>query len=274
MTFDTHDASTLEALAQGDSTRWLIGLLFEGLARQERGLGVLYDVLDEVAKRYELSDVLVVLDHDELGTQVFRRQGQGVESSSLWRDDLEVGLYSDLSLPDEVRECTLLACRLAFATHVALYGRDRDTASLVATEQQFLESLDGACARSQRYGWAFTLVLFEVHGRGGEASEAGERASLNSYVLRRFALTLRESVRRGDQVARLGPTRFAVLLQAVEWGEFWSFVERVRLGWRRECPDGDFFYGTSASPRDAVSAEEILQTAEQRLIERSERGIR
>lgn len=271
MTFDTHDASTLDALAQGDSTRWLIGLLFEGLARQERGLGVLYEVLDEVATRYELTDVLVVLDHDELGTQVFRRQGESVESSALWRDDLDVGLYSDLTLPSEVRECTLLACQLAFATHVALYGRDRDTEALVANEQLFLESLDGACARSARYGWAFTLVLFEVHGRG---DQVGERVTLNSYVLRRFATTLRESVRRGDQVARLGPTRFAVLLQAVEWGEFWSFVERVRLGWRRECPDGDFFYGTSASPRDAVSAEEILQTAEQRLLERSERGIR
>ncbi len=271
MTFDTHDAATLEALAQDDSTRWLIGLLFEGLARQERGLGVLYDVLDELAQRYELNDVLVVLEHDDLGTQIFRRQGQGVESSALWRDDLEVGLYSDLTLPDEVRECTLLACQLAFATHVALYGRDRDGATLVANEEQFLESLDGACARSARYGWAFTLVLFEVHGRG---PQVGERVALNSYVLRRFSSTLRESVRRGDLVARLGPTRFAVLLQAVEWGEFWSFVERVRLGWRRECPDGDFFYGTSASPRDAITAEEVLQTSEQRLHERIERGIR
>ena len=51
-------------------------------------------------------------------------------------------------------------------------------------------------------------------------------------------------------------------------------MERLRLAWRLACPDADFFYGTSASPRDGVSADEIQGTAEARLAERSERGIR
>lgn len=271
MTFGTQGASSFETLAQGESTRWLIGLLFEGLARQERGLGVLYDVLDELSTRYELNDVLVVLDHETLGTQIFRRNGESLENSSLLRDDLAPGIYADLELPDEVRECTYLACRLALATHYALYGRDRDVTSLVANEFAFRESLEGASARSARYGWAFTLVLFDVHAL---REQTGEPFTASPYILRRFASTLRESVRRGDVVARLGPTRFAVILHAVEWGEFWSYVERVRLNWRGECPDADFYYGTSASPRDAVGADEIYTCAESRLHERSERGIR
>ena len=270
MTFDTDDASTPASLAGDDSTHWIIGLLFQGLARQERGLGVLYEVLDELSTRYELSDVLVVLDHDELGTQIFRRHGESVETSALLRSDLEAGLYADLELPDEVRECAFLACQLALTTHYALYGRDRDGTTLVANELLFRESLEGACARSARYGWAFTLVLFDLHA----LVESSADLLTSPYVLRRFAATLRESMRRGDVVARLGPARFGVLLHAVEWGEFWSFVERVRLAWRLDCPDAVFYYGTSASPRDGVNADEIQQTAEARLAERSERGIR
>lgn len=271
MSLSAEDASSLETLAQDASTRWLINLLFEGLARQERGLGVLYDVLEELSARYELADVVVVVANDELGTQIFRRGGRSVEESALVTGDLVPGLYADLSLPDEVRESTYLACQLALATHVALYGRDRDVESLVANETSFRGSLEGAAARSARYGWAFTLLLFDVHALDDRAGETGTPPP---YVLRRFAATLNESVRRGDLVARLGESRFAVILQAVEWGEFWSFVERVRVAWRRECPDADFFYGTAASPRDATSAEEIMQTAEQRLRERAERGIR
>jgi len=271
MSLNEDDDSPLKTMASAGSTRWLISLLFEGIARQERGLGVLYEVLDELAKRYELGDVLVVLDHEELGTQIFRHRAKSLEESELWRDDLGAGLYCQGELPDEVRESANLACQLALATHLALYGRERDVTSLVANEMSFRNSLEQAAARSARYGWAFTLILFDVHTLREQASGSFTPAH---YVLRRFASTLSESVRRGDLVARLGETRYAVILHAVEWGEFWSFVERVRHAWRAECPDVDFYYGTAASPRDAVSPEEIIKTAEGRLEERNERGVR
>ena len=264
-------ASSLATWDGSASTRWLINLLFEGIARQERGLGVLYEVLEELARRYELGDVLVVVNHDELGTQIFRRDAQSLEESALWRDDLEVGLYCQGALPDEVRESAFLACQLALATHLALYGRERDVTTLVANELSFRHSLERSAARSARYGWAFTLIVFDVHTLREQASGSFTPAS---YLLRRFASALSESVRRGDVVARLGETRYAVILHAVEWGEFWSFVERVRLAWRVESPDVDFFYGTAASPRDAVSADEIMKTAESRLLERLEKGVR
>jgi len=271
MSLNEDDDSPLATKLSAGSTRWLINLLFEGIARQERGLGVLYEVLDELVRRYDLGDVLVVLDHEELGTQIFRHQAKGLEESDLWRDDLEAGLYCQGELPDEVRESANLACQLALATHLALYGRERDVTSLVASEMSFRHSLEQAAARSARYGWAFTLTLFDVHTLREQASGS---FTPTPYVLRRFAATLSESVRRGDLVARLGETRYAVILHAVEWGEFWSFVERVRLSWRAECPDVDFFYGTAASPRDAVSPEELIKTAEGRLEERRERGVR
>lgn len=266
------EGRSLDALAEFDSPQWLMELVLESFKSQDRGLGALYKVLEELARRYELADVVAVIDHVELGAQIFRLRGEPLAESELIHEGLAPGLYCAPDVvPPEVAAAAALACELALTTHAALHAGARDESVGVSSENVFAAELDRACARSARYGWGFTLVILELH----YVSEPRQSSHVPEAALRqRFAGVLSETIRRGDHVARLAETRFGVILNNVEWGEFWSFVDRLRAAWRAESPHVDFYYGTAASPRDATTIEQILTVAETRLAERRERGIR
>lgn len=81
-------------------------------------------------------------------------------------------------------------------------------------------------ARIHRYGHAATVVLIELEGLdrlvGALGREAGER------ILPAVADALSRNARGADHLARLGPSRFGVMLPETGEVEAVNFIERVR----------------------------------------------
>ena len=130
-------------------------------------------------------------------------------------------------------------------------------------------------ARVTRYGHAATVVIIEVDGLDRLNSALGRAAG--DRVLPALADALRRNARGTDQVARIGPARFGVLLPETGEIEAVNYVERVRqacdlwlesgaialklsMGWASPGPD--------SSLPDAVGRAHERMFAEQRRRER------
>ena len=81
-------------------------------------------------------------------------------------------------------------------------------------------------ARVQRYGRAATVVLVELAGVDRLAERLGPAAA--DRLIPPIATTMRRHARSADSLARLSPTRFAVLLPDTDEVKAINYVERVR----------------------------------------------
>jgi hypothetical protein len=89
----------------------------EELKDREKGLSFVYGALDLISGRHELTDAVVVLVNESLGTQIFRLGGKRVPTWSA--DRLAPGLYCwPDSVPSAERELVYRACQQAFSEHV------------------------------------------------------------------------------------------------------------------------------------------------------------
>jgi diguanylate cyclase (GGDEF)-like protein len=121
-------------------------------------------------------------------------------------------------------------------------------------------------ARSTRYGRPLTIVLVEAEGItdlhlawGGEVARE---------TIREIALCIRRLARSSDHCARIGPTRFGILLTETDEIAAINFVERARETGPRSLPRAAdqvrFTFGwTSPHPGEAVEA--VLRRAESRM---------
>jgi diguanylate cyclase (GGDEF)-like protein len=81
-------------------------------------------------------------------------------------------------------------------------------------------------ARVRRYGRAATVVLVELAGVDRLADRLGPTAAVR--IIPPIATTMRRHARSADSLARLSPTRFAVLLPDTDEVKAINYVERVR----------------------------------------------
>jgi diguanylate cyclase (GGDEF)-like protein len=81
-------------------------------------------------------------------------------------------------------------------------------------------------ARIQRYGRTSTIVLVELAGLDRLAERLGTDAA--ERLIAPIGSTMRRLARSADNLARLGPTRFAVLLPDTDEVKAINYVERVR----------------------------------------------
>ena len=81
-------------------------------------------------------------------------------------------------------------------------------------------------ARVQRYGRAATVVLVELAGVDRLAERLGPDAA--ERLIPPLGTTMRRQARSADSLARLSPTRFAVLLPDTDEVKAINYVERVR----------------------------------------------
>ena len=81
-------------------------------------------------------------------------------------------------------------------------------------------------ARVQRYGRAATVVLVELAGVDRLAERLGPDAA--ERLVPPIGTTMRRQARSADSLARLTPTRFAVLLPDTDEVKAINYVERVR----------------------------------------------
>jgi diguanylate cyclase (GGDEF)-like protein len=121
-------------------------------------------------------------------------------------------------------------------------------------------------ARATRYKRPMTIVILDVEGMsdilrvwGGEVAH---------HTLRETAQCLRRMARTSDHLARIGSSRFGILLTETDEIAAINFIERVRAAGPKSVPrTADlirFVFGW-ASPRQGDAPEAVVRRAEDRM---------
>ena len=120
-------------------------------------------------------------------------------------------------------------------------------------------------ARRRRYGRPVTVVMVEFTGFASDGSWLGQELVLQ--VLVRVAHALANEVRTSDSKARIGPTRFGILLIESDEISTINFIDRVRAACRSELgtATGVVVRTGWASPGEGETLDTTVQRASQRL---------
>lgn len=246
---------------------WLFLTMLDQLSSSDVSIGFIYSVLELLAKRYLLSDAVVVLRDESLGTQVFRLGRKNVSGDSPARLATSPGVFSEPDIvPDVVREAVRNVCQVALTLHLTRYGTDHDPLTSIANKRYLDSTLRFAAVQSSRYGWAFTLVLLDLNGFKALNDRVGH--VVGNDLLRTFSNALRQSVRSGDTAARIADHQFAIILWNAPGTEYLAFTERLRtlLG---STPGLEFTVGTAFAPQDTTDPAELYRIADARLQEKN-----
>ncbi len=249
---------------------WLFQTMLSHLSADELGVGFVYSLLELLADRHDLKDVVVVLTHESFGTQMFRLGGLPLTTDQVAKLGTSPGVYCEPDVVPAV-ECDAVrtACQLSLALHLARYSAGHDALTKIDNRRSFDTALSVAAARSARYGWAFTLVLVDLDNFKAVNDRSGHPFGDN--LLRQFGFALRQSVRTGDTAARFGGDEFAVILNNAEGQESAGFTDRLRANLTAAGTTIDFSTGTASSPRDSTDADELLKLADFRLLSKKGR---
>ncbi|MDZ4827967.1 MAG: GGDEF domain-containing protein [Actinomycetota bacterium] len=260
-----------DAEARRDTRSGALRVVTEDLAAEvastESGIALIYKALDALVEQFGLDDAAVVLEEPGIGRQVFcagRRP--------LVADDEELltsppGLYTQPALEEHGfdRSLMLSLCVLALRLDVLRYDAWHDPLTSLYDRRSFDRLLEMAIARTNRYGWPFSLVILDVDDlkaiNDAEGHPAGDEA------LRQLGERFRRALRFGDNAARIGGDEFAMILPNTEADLVPALLERVRNapGFTRDCPR--FSFGVAQCPGEASEIEELVRIADARLYE-------
>ena len=251
---------------------WLFLTMLDQLSSNQVGIGLIYSMLDLLARRYRLSDAVVVLADESLGTQAFRLGQRSVSRAALTRPGTAPYVLCEPDdVPDLIRNVVVNLCQLSLTLHLARHGADRDPLTNVANRRHFEAALHSAAAQSSRYGWPFALVLVDLQAMKG-VNNRGEHV-VSDDLLRHFGRAVRRSIRSGDIAARIGADSFAVILWNAGGIEVLAFTERLRV-LLVSVTDLEFTFGTATSPNDSTDIEELCRIADTRLYEKKDNALR
>jgi diguanylate cyclase (GGDEF)-like protein len=252
---------------------WLFQTMIDELSRGELGISFVYTVLENLAERHGLKDVIAVITDGAMGTQTFRLGREPVDAEQLSKLGSIPGVYCDPDIvPFGERDAVHTACRLSLSLHYARYSAAHDPLTNIANRRSFDIALHTASVQSSRYGWHFTLVLADLNGFKAVNDRSGH--AVGDDLLRTFGFALRQSVRRGDTAARIGGDEFAVILSNAEGNEVPGFTDRLSSLLAMSGKSVAYTIGTASSPRDSSNPEELLRIADARLYERKAREQR
>ncbi len=260
-----------DAEAMRDTRSGALRVVTEDLAADvastESGIALIYKALDALVEQFGLDDAAVVLEEPGMGRQVFCAGRRPLAA-----DDEELltappGLYTQPALEEHGfdRSLMLSLCVLALRLDVLRYDAWHDPLTGLYDRRSFDRLLEMAIARSNRYGWPFSLVILDVDDlkaiNDAEGHPAGDEA------LRQLGERFRRALRFGDNAARIGGDEFAMILPNTEADLVPALLERVSNapGFSRDCPR--FSYGISQCPGEASEIEELVRIADARLYE-------
>lgn len=254
------------AIAEGEQhyEPWLFQAMFDEMAVNDLGIGFIYSVLDLLAKRYSLNDVVVNLELEPFGVQMFRLERLVVNADLASRIGTVPGVSCDPPVVSTA-ECDAVrtACQLALSLHRARFSASHDPLTGLANRRSFDLRLDAAAANAARNDWAFTLVLIDMDGFKSINDTLGYAAG--DDLLRQFGLALRQSVRGGDFAARFGGDEFAVILNNSDGYAVTMFTDRLRCNMGAANQMVSFSIGAASSPRESTDPVEIFNLANDRL---------
>jgi diguanylate cyclase (GGDEF)-like protein len=239
--------------------------LAEGLAKTESGLGLIYRALDALVAEYGLEDAAIVIDEPGLGRQVFRAGRRPLDDEDETLLTAAPGLYTEPSLEQQTLDRSLIVslCVLALRLDLLRYDAWHDPLTGLYDRRSFDRLLEMAIARSNRYGWPFTLVILDLDGLKQINDRNGHPAG--DTALRELADRFRRVLRAGDSAARIGGDEFAMILPNTEPDLVPALLERVRNapGYEQDCPD--FSFGVAQCPREADEFDSLVRLADERL---------
>jgi diguanylate cyclase (GGDEF)-like protein len=238
--------------------------LAEGLANTESGLGLIYRALDALVAEYSLEDAAIVIEEPGLGRQVFRAGRRPLDDEDETLLTAPAGLYTEPPLEQRDYDKLIVSlCVLALRLDLLRYDAWHDPLTSLYDRRSFDRLLEMAIARSNRYGWPFTLVIIDLDGLKSLNDEQGHPAG--DDALRTLAERFRRVLRAGDSAARIGGDEFAMILPNTESELVPSLLERVRSapGFDRPCPD--FSYGVAQCPKEADEFDSLVRLADERL---------
>ena len=255
-------------------TDGLVATVTEDLASSDTGLEFVYKSLSRLRERTSADDVMVIVEEAPLGRQAFRANRDPV--STPWARELirtgALGLHAtpveiDPAVASSVVNLCSLAVRLDLARHDSLH----DGLTGLLNRRAFDDMLSASCARSERYGWAFTLVLLDLDGFKGVNDRHGHAAGDAALVT--VASELRNRLRAGDAAARVGGDEFALLLPNFSEDAIPELVHRLELAIDEVQPHTgvSFTVGAATAPNDAVDPRMLYRVADQRLYEGKQR---
>ena len=242
----------------------------DDLASSESGVEFVYRSLARLRDRCKADDVLVIVDEQPLGRQAFRADRDPVESR--WARELirngDLGLHAtpvdiDASVAASVTSLCALALRLDVARHDSLH----DSLTGLLNRRAFDDLLASSCARSERYGWPFSLVLIDLDHFKSVNDRLGH--AIGDTTLQTVGAELRARLRAGDVAARIGGDEFALLLPNLDVTHVPDLIKRLGNVVDETVPDANvtFTAGAAAAPDDAVDPRLLYRIADQRLYE-------
>jgi len=154
-----------------------------------------------------------------------------------------------------------VAYHRAFIDRLIRYARiDAETGALAGRE--FERTLDAEVRRAKRYNHPLAVVVLEANGPNQAFGAA------RAFAMK-LAGSLRNTLREGDCVARVGPRRFALLLLECPRAEAMGVAERARAALAGAFdPRVAFALGVAASgAASPISGAQLLQRLDRRLNE-------
>jgi diguanylate cyclase (GGDEF)-like protein len=244
--------------------------LAASVATSESGIALIYKALDALVDQFELDDAAVVIDEPGLGRQVFcaGRRPLGAEDEELLVSP--PGLYTQPALENHGfdRSMMLSLCVLALRLDVLRYDAWHDPLTGMFDRRSFDRLLEMAIARSNRYGWPFTLVMLDLDHFKTVNDEKGHQAG--DAVLRDLGERFRRALRFGDNAGRIGGDEFAMILPNTEPDLVPALLDRVRTAEGVDTPCPAFSFGVAQCPQEATQFDELVQLADERLYEAKE----
>jgi diguanylate cyclase (GGDEF)-like protein len=143
---------------------------------------------------------------------------------------------------------------------------DYDPLTRLLNRRAFVERLDGEVARATRYGHSFGLVLCDLDGFKALNDRFGHPAG--DAALQRFAATLGDSLRKGDEAFRIGGDEFALLLAEASEEAAREVVHRVS----EQLHDLRASFGVASCPANASDATSLFSLADAALYEAKRSG--
>jgi diguanylate cyclase (GGDEF)-like protein len=241
------------------------------LASSASGLAFVYDGLELLATRWKLADAVVVVETPSTGPQAFRLGRRPLEGS--WATGIAAagphrGLHTEpVILEPDVADGFVALAEIGLRLDVLDHDAAHDSLTGLLNRRSFDAMLDQALARSKRYGWPFSLVMFDLNRFKSLNDRLGHAAG--DQVLREVGSVLRSSLRAGDVAARIGGDEFAVLLTHGDRPSGQVLAARVHdiVNANLDWADIGFAVGSATAPTEAKEAHDLYQLADRRLYE-------